>query len=277
VPNFEQKIFDRSIVEDLYEQGNGGIKISKKLGISVRQVYNILDHLGVPRKTNGWHARKHELNERFFDNLTPTSSYWLGMLCADGDTHNSKIRLGLKLSDIGHLRKFALVLKSTYQPRMEHPKSGFASKDRYYPRLYIGSSYMVSKLYDLGFQDFKIGYINLIERLDNKLFWHWLRGFSDGDGTVSWRKPRNKMSYPVWSLVSPHRDILYYLGNRIAESAGVNILNVYKCKTIFNIKAERRKAEAILRLMYAHCFNNKLDRKFESYRTMVVEYTRRAA
>lgn len=270
MPDFGQKVFDKDVVGDLYADGNGGIKISKKLGISIRQVYNILDDLNVVRKKNGWHARKYKLNELFFDELTPTTCYWLGLLCADGDIHRSKVRLGFKIDDIEHLRKFALVLKSNYEPRIEHRRSGYPGKP--YARIYIGSSYMVDTLKSLGFCDFKNGMIEPMQQLDDKLFWHWLRGFSDGDGTVSWRTPKNRIPYPVWSLVSPHKRVLAYIGCRISKIARVTILNVYKSKTIYNIKAERRKAETILYNLYDNCYDDRLDRKFQSYQYMVEGY-----
>lgn len=73
-----------------------------------------------------------QVNERFFENLSPKSRYWFGFMLADGSVVVSKSSyqtgLTLKCTDYKHIQKFRTAIGSTHKIRFYKPKSNFESK-----------------------------------------------------------------------------------------------------------------------------------------------------
>lgn len=95
-----------------------GIKIDDlciKYDVGPIQIREMMDRRGKKRRSPAETVIRHPMDETVFESLTRDSMYWLGMLGADGNVFENRVTLGLKSSDIDHLRKFKDFCKS------EHP------------------------------------------------------------------------------------------------------------------------------------------------------------
>jgi len=127
--------------------------------------------------------RKYHVNEYFFDDLNEKSVYWLGFLYADGyvrmkDGKSGEMKLKLKDTDKNHIEKFLLDIES------EAPiKCGIDNKSKFCS-VSVNSTYMVKKLFTLGCVNNKTFKI-LLPELNDEIMCHFIRGYFDGDGSIS--------------------------------------------------------------------------------------------
>ncbi len=155
--------------------------------------------------------RKYNLNEYFFNELNENSSYWLGFLFADGsvrmkDGKSGELRLKLKDTDKNHIEKFLKDIKC------DKPiKCGTDNKSKYCS-VTLYSNLLVNSLFNLGCVNNKTQKIRLPE-LDESLIPHFIRGYFDGDGSIS--KVKNRPNSFTVTICSNHKfnnDIINLLG-----------------------------------------------------------------
>jgi hypothetical protein len=155
--------------------------------------------------------RKYNLNENFFDVLNEKSAYWLGFLYADGyvrmkDGKSGELKLKLKETDKSHIEKFLndLGCKKPIKCGIDG-KSKFCSVTVY-------SNKMVNKLFELGCVNNKTQLIRL-PILESDLMNHFVRGYFDGDGSISKVKKRpNSFIVSICSNILFNKDLLSFLG-----------------------------------------------------------------
>lgn len=155
--------------------------------------------------------RKYKLNEQFFNELNEKSTYWLGFLYADGyvrmkDGKSGELKLKLKESDKEHIQMFLNHLDCD-KPIIcgVDNKSKFCSVTVY-------SNILVNKLIELGCVNNKTQKIRL-PNLSDDLMRHFIRGYFDGDGSIS--KIKNRPNSFVINICSNHKfnnDIINLIG-----------------------------------------------------------------
>lgn len=129
-------------------------------------------------------------NENYFENIdSEDKAYWLGFLMADGnvckpkDTRQGFIRITLQYNDIEHLEKFKRALNSN-KPLYNYTRSSDGAK---YASIQLSSQKMFDDLCKLGCvprKSYKNTWINLN---NDELQRAFIRGYFDGDGTISKR------------------------------------------------------------------------------------------
>lgn len=164
-------------------------QIASKNGIDYKSLSRHLKELGVEIIN---HQNKVKFNENVFDFIdTEEKAYWLGFIYADGyisdndfEDYDKKPRYGfelsLKLSDIDHINKFNTLLGFT---------SDKIIQDSFRCRLCIVNKHLWHTLNNYGctprksltlkFPDIKIF-------KDESLIKHFIRGYFDGDGCLSY-------------------------------------------------------------------------------------------
>jgi DNA-binding transcriptional regulator WhiA len=155
--------------------------------------------------------RKHNLNENFFDVLNEKSAYWLGFLYADGyvrmkDEKSGELKIKLKDTDKNHIEKFLrdIECEKTIKCGIDN-KSKFCSVTVY-------SNIMVNKLFELGCVNNKTQKIRL-PNLNKDLMPHFIRGYFDGDGSISKVKNRtNSFTVSICSNVNFNDELIDFLG-----------------------------------------------------------------
>ena len=123
-------------------------------------------------------------NIHYFDEIdTEEKAYWLGFLFADGAItqcqHSYDIELSLKIDDKNHVAKFAKAVGKSY----------INNNSTYRSRCTLGSKHMFNVLSNYGCTTRKsltLKFPNQSTFKDKHLIRHFIRGYVDGDGCLSW-------------------------------------------------------------------------------------------
>ena len=131
---------------------------------------------------------KKSCNSCFFSQWSHPMAYWLGLLFADGcilQRHNRlSVFLGLKCSDAQHIELFQKAIQSTYKIGVR--KNGLASSCM--TIVDINSARMVQDLMNHGCTPRKSLTLKWNEQVPASLMHHFVRGYFDGDGCISFVK-----------------------------------------------------------------------------------------
>ena len=191
-------------------------QISEIEGTCLETIRQRLLKAGVKMYPKG--NRRLSLNKYAFETLTPKSSYWIGMLLADGNLYKSKdresyhISLGLAVKDRKHVEKFKKFMNSDHKIS----EYDFLNKTGNRKRG-VNFNFSSKKIYD----DLISWYIeprkSCKEKVHPKLklnrdFW---RGMFDGDGSVGvyLNKGKLRFSMRLWgsnNVINNFKDFLGY-------------------------------------------------------------------
>lgn len=172
--------------------------IGKEFGITHGGVRQIFVKNNIERRNADDCHRKYEINEDFFDTIdTEEKAYFLGFLYADGCNnmnHMWSISLELKDTDKEILDKLSSLIHidpivakkqvKTYD-RIKNGKGVFS-------KLSINSKHMCLTLNSFGLTPNKSLTLKYPEQLSDNLHKHFIRGYFDGDGSIS--NEENKVS-----------------------------------------------------------------------------------
>lgn len=174
---------------ELYNSGMQPVQISKELGLKHHQpIYNFLKKTGnfIKHKNGNGTLRKYSLNETFFDIIdSEAKAYSLGFIAADGfvDELNHRIKISLNVQDIDVLEKIRDSIGS------DNPIVHFVKDKKYnHCSICFNSKILVERLVELGLCMGKS--LTMTSRIYNHipdtLKIHFLRGYFDGDGHVTY-------------------------------------------------------------------------------------------
>ena len=170
------------------------------------------------------------LNQDFFEIIdTEEKSYWLGFLYADG--HVSKpsrkqknVTLGLAPKDSNHVKKFAKIFNANY---------GIYSRGKNDPfKIFlctITSEKMWKDLYNNGFSNNKttVDSDETMNFVPDNLFHHFIRGFFDGDGSIS----MGKKGSIIFNIVGV-KSVLERIKKYLLKKCLINDVNIFPKKNI---------------------------------------------
>ena len=163
-------------------------KLSEQFGVTRKTISKRIKEAGIEVIN---YQNRLKFNENKFDSIdTEEKAYWLGFLYADGniakDTNN--VELSLSYNDIEHLKKFNIF--------MEHEKdiiniSNVTYNNKVYKRCrwIVNNKHLHDTLNALGCIPaksliLKFPSTNIFK--DNSLIKHFIRGYVDGDGCISY-------------------------------------------------------------------------------------------
>ena len=173
------KFLNEDDCEKIIKMFNEGVNrnyLSKEFGVSHGTISNIIKRNLRPREKGN---RKYFVDEEYFSIIdTEDKAYWLGFLYADGYVleKNNTLIAGLTLKDLDHIEKFKYDIKST------HLIKNATTKNNYQFNIYNNN--FTKHLVNQGCiprKSFKIEFPKLKDTLEN----HFIRGYFDGDGSVS--------------------------------------------------------------------------------------------
>jgi len=236
---------------------------------------SILEKLNISKPCLLRYARKYNLkikssklydcDENFFENIdTEEKAYWLGFLYADGYVRKrkggSQMVLKLSIKDIVHLYKFNETLKSNNDIK---PKGRMVV-------LSISQKKFVQHLLDKGCTNKKTFNIKFPNFLKEDLIRHFIRGYFDGDGSVSISFKKNdkyKRKMLNVNFVSGSFDMLKSLGDLISYNCNVKIPEIYNYenrKFGYICWGDKNQIESIFHYFYDNS-NIYLERKKQKF------------
>lgn len=182
--------------------------------------------------------RKYNLNENFFDEINDKSAYWLGFLYADGsvrmkNNRSGELKLKLKDTDKSHIEKFLKDINSSAPI-----KCGINKKDNSkFCCVLVNSNHMIKKLFELGCVQNKTFKIR-IPKLNDEMMLHFIRGYFDGDGSISRVKNRpNSFVVSICSNKNFNNDLIkYFKFGKIYEKKNYSVFKINKISEIKKFK-----------------------------------------
>ena len=181
---------DLKIIQD-YLNNIERTKIKEKYNISFSQIYRILEKNNIKRKNQSDSKRKYFFDDTYFENInTEEKAYWLGYMYADGCVRinkrdNNKI-LNLSSIDKEHIEKFTKSLSSNLKIQKSKNVGSFSKNNSIYS-VSIYSSKLVDDLIKKGCvlnKTFQLKFPTE-DQVPNHLIQHFIRGYFDGDGSIS--------------------------------------------------------------------------------------------
>jgi len=174
----------------LFEEGKSCGEISRILGYSSCCTWKLLNKLGISMSDY-----KYSVDEEFFKIInTQEKAYVLGWMYSDGNIcANKSFRISIHVKDEEILHKIRKILK--YEGPIKHIKTKKVNCGDQVS-LVISRKTMVNDLINLGCYNNKSLILKLptFDLVPQELFYHFLRGYFDGDGGVHITKS-NKIGY----------------------------------------------------------------------------------
>lgn len=183
----------RNNIVDMYLSGENKESISNIVHVSYGTVARVLKENSIQIRSKSDIKRRYHCNEHYFDEIdTPNKAYILGILYADGCiTDDRHVSLTLQDGDIDILDRINKELNSD-RPLLFINKKKENSKWLNAYQLIFNSEHMVNMLIKHGCYKRKSLILKYPTWLSIDLQRHFLRGYMDGDGSIS--KNPKKMS-----------------------------------------------------------------------------------
>tara|TARA_R100000951_G_scaffold90331_1_gene78547 strand:- start:211 stop:1026 length:816 start_codon:yes stop_codon:yes gene_type:complete len=161
-----------------YQSGESCSSLGKRFPVSSGTISKFLKKNGIVviNRQN----QQIGLNKTIFSNIdTEEKAYWLGMLYADGymSKEGNRISLTLKELDKPHLMKFVKFLGGNLKIAYRERLKAF--------RVSVRCKQIHSDLVKLGCVPNKTWKLNKIPHIPHRLKIHFLRGYFDGDGCIT--------------------------------------------------------------------------------------------
>ena len=178
---------------DLYNNNVSLRQIEKITGHGRNAIAHMLEDLGI-KTTKGNHYRYHTFNYDFFEKIdNELKAYWLGFLYADGcilskgKYGEQDFQLTLAERDLEILEKYKKDLNSTYPIRYDYSKNQKNSNASVQVIQKYRSQKTVDDLKKLGVVENKSLILTFPteEQVPSNLIYHFIRGYFDGDGSIS--------------------------------------------------------------------------------------------
>ena len=215
-------MFNYDRAKELYVQGKSLRAIAQELNIDRKKLSKKLKEDGLiirdPNKNSiSKSKRVYSLNESVFSNIdSEEKAYWLGFLYADGyiNRDRNSIELSLAECDLEHLEKFKSFTECENEIKYRPNQKAY--------RLVIYSQKIVDDLIKLGCTQAKSLTLQFPteSQVPSHLIQHFMRGYFDGDGSVSSIKANKGNSYQLRFSILGTSDFL-----NDYESILLNVLN----------------------------------------------------
>lgn len=255
----------KEITEEIIKLANQGLsatEIAKILGVWRQTVYYKLKQIGM-RIPNYHNSLK--FDNTVFDSIdSEEKSYWLGFLMADGyvSKNANVVELSLKESDSQHLNKYNEFIKNT-QP-IKISKTTLNNKEYGRCRCFVADKHFHERLIELGCIPQK----SLILKFPNKnifkdssLIRHFVRGYIDGDGCLTYTK-YGRLVISIMGTKEFLQEILLlypeYFNSILHKDKRRSLSNTYF------ISCNCDKADKFANIIYNNS-NIYLDRKYERF------------
>lgn len=169
---------------NFYLNGVSVVEMCDNMKLGRNYIYKVLKTFGV-NKSYSSSKQKYKIDEDIFSLIdTEEKAYWLGFLFADGYNHTSKFSVALTLSncDFDILEKFKKFLKTDKPIRRNNSESS---------KVVIENKKISKDLEKIGMVKAKT-HILFFPKIEKKLERHFIRGYFDGDGCISYGKNIDK-------------------------------------------------------------------------------------
>lgn len=221
--------------------------------------------------------RKHFFNELIFESIdTEEKAYWLGFISADVSVNKTsqwnsyRLSIGLNPNDVTHLMRFKNWIGAN-DVKIEEIKETVSSYNfgKYLNginsyRITLNSKKMCNDLITHGVCIDKTHYLELTKTIPDNLMRHFIRGFSDGDGSFYFTYDKKNKRYRCnFEIVGGSKNFIFQLKDYL-DTQNIHF-NVYQRKNrdIWRlVSSSFREISKFVDYLYLNS-NIYLDRKYE--------------
>lgn len=256
---------------DMYLSGISALQISKILNMKYYRVHKTIKDSGIDFRKNGDNFKKYTANYNFFEKIdTEEKAYWLGFIAADGHvSRGDQVIINQSRENKNHLQKFLNSIEATNKIR-DYTTDTSYKKNTKYSRVVITSKKMVEDLNKLNIVDNK-SLILTVPNIPDSLKRDWIRGYTDGDGSISRTKSKSKKLYEYQLKICGTKEvltsILSYLGkdNQKLYERNYDNKNNYYISIGGNIQTKE-----CLDIIYGNA-SIYMDRKYKRYTDLLAQ------
>lgn len=248
----------------LYKNNVSSTDIALKYNIHSDTVLYHLKKHGVQRNRCG-KPKIYKIDEIIFEKIdTIEKAYWLGLLYADGwiTKKGTSWTIGLSLIDVDSMEKYRDFICPL---RIIKKKKTYNGKQPYY--LHITNKKIATDLIIHGCVERKSKILTFPDFLNDNLLNHFIRGYFDGDGSLSISETTHCRSYKkgVLRILSSEYFIIALI-NKIQSKLNINCTSrTYRNIWEFMITGNKQ-IDIFLRWMYYDSnYNIRMNRKYQKY------------
>ena len=237
------------------------IKCGEKFGISKAVAKRILQENNIHIRTNGEVHRKYNANDNFFSIESANMAYVLGFIAADGSIskNDNRIKIGLSTRDKEQLELIKTIMGINY------PIKDYVNSENYE----VSELIWTCQQHKIDLAKYGIvpnkTYSLVFPKQLNKQYWRdFIRGYFDGDGCITGRKPE-------WKICAYKKEILETINDFFYEN-GIEKVDIIKRKNenLYDIRfASLSSLRKIYQLIYYSDnipYLKRKKEKFDSYK-----------
>lgn len=264
--SWNNELYERVI--NLYKSGKTCKQIANDVLVSENGLRKALKKKEIEKRTYSENNRRYKRNSEYFDNInTPNKAYILGLIYADG---NNYIR--------GKKHCFTLQLQEQDRDLLERVRRELEyegelrfvplnEKNKNYMNQYlltITDEHMCEQLKRIGVVERKSLVLTFPTFLRPDLIRHFVRGYFDGDGCVSYEKNQDKEITCIcgtYEFLSSLSTILHsmFVKNNMYHPKQSGDSNTWVLRTSSNLSSYK-----FLSWIYQDC-DMKMERKYKRY------------
>lgn len=181
----------------LYTEGNGLKEVARLTNTPVDCIRTRLKKAGILRGKSATRQNMNavKLSVDYFKIIDTTDkAYWLGYITADGSISNTGYKVSLTSKDQDVIFRFKNAVESGHAISTIHQKDKRTGKTYTRWLIQICSKEFTRYLINQGVSSNKSTDLCLPD-LNDDLFYHYLRGLFDGDGSITSSKTKTRISF----------------------------------------------------------------------------------
>lgn len=208
---------------------------------------------------------KFDINEKFFDEWSSDMAWILGYTMSDGYIQSS-------IKDSRFQLSFSIQKRDIEVLNFINSKLDTDKKFNFYKGIVNAkytSKYMIQKLIELGVIQRKTGLESIPKNLPKEYFWDFLRGYFDGDGSISILKKNKRLAN--FYICSESKDILDDFCKITGVGRVIDVSKYKKLEKSFYIWKEQKQENLtyLYNKIYYNDSNFKLKRKYDTFSSYI--------
>ena len=252
-----------------YIDGTSIRALSIQYNYGYDRVRRLIKKANIEIRGNDFNSKKFKNNSHVFDVIdTEEKAYWLGFLYADGyvmERENFRLQLSLSANDIEHLKLFQSFMQTDNPIRIYD-----GNHNNQYCRIIIIDNYLCKQLIEKGCFQNKTGKITYPRFLNESLHKHFIRGYVDGNGCITFHKVKANPNRLAFALkIDSTREMLFEFNKLLPVKNKKEIPKLYKRRdnNVNDYSLEYGGNKQVLQLL-DYLYGNStiyLQRKYERY------------
>jgi hypothetical protein len=252
-----------------YIDGTSIRALSIQYNYGYDRVRRLIKKANIEIRGNDFNSKKFKNNSHVFDVIdTEEKAYWLGFLYADGcvmERENFRLQLSLSANDIEHLKLFQSFMQTDNPIRIYD-----GNHNNQYCRIIIIDNYLCKQLIEKGCFQNKTGKIIYPRFLNESLHKHFIRGYVDGNGCITFHKVKANPNRLAFALkIDSTREMLFEFNKLLPVKNKKEIPKLYKRRdnNVNDYSLEYGGNKQVLQLL-DYLYGNStiyLQRKYERY------------